>query len=232
MKGGTYKKVFHCFDDEFCQYPTFEGLIREENQKTYFVFSGQTNEYLLYDFSVELNDIIELTIPSAPDFITLYKVRNISYMEINGILKKKIELSHPSGGLRDIWVENLGSLFNFYTIDHRSGYAKSLSCYFQENELIYKNPKYPNCYHYSNLYLIKDSQPNLIIQQGVEQNTVFVKSKKDDSLKIINSQGVLIETIHVYANQIYNLNTSNYPDGLYIISSSMNGSTAKKFIKF
>ena len=100
LNSKTYKKVFHCFDDEFCQNPIFYGLIREENQRTYFVFSNEADEYLLYDFSAELNDIIKLDIPGIPveveeEFRTIsIQVCNIDYIEINGILKKRIKLRY------------------------------------------------------------------------------------------------------------------------------------------
>jgi len=154
LNSKTYKKVFHCFDDELCENPIFYGLIQEENKKTYFVFPNEMEEYLLYDFSVEVGDIIKFNIPGIPidveeEFRTFYlQVHSIDFVDVNGVFKKKIELTYPnSESIVDVWVENLGSLYDFYTVNFQVGYAKVLSCYFQGKELIYKNPEFPNCYY-------------------------------------------------------------------------------------
>jgi len=182
LNSKTYKKVFHCFDDEFCQNPIFYGLIREENQRTYFVFSyeadfdlpNDTDEYLLYDFSAELNDIIQLDIPGIPveveeEFRTIsIQVSNIDYININGVLKKKIKLTYPNSEIIvDIWIENLGSLTDFYTIDRRPGFGKVLSCYFQGDELVYKNPEFP-CYHATSISTVEQHNDiHFWIQSGI-----------------------------------------------------------------
>ena len=52
VESNLYKKVFSCNDilHENIQY---EGLIREQNKKTYFIPTNSETEYLLYDFSME-----------------------------------------------------------------------------------------------------------------------------------------------------------------------------------
>ena len=224
LNSRTYQKVFHCFDDEFCQYPTFEGLIREENQKTYFVFSDETEEYLLYDFSVELDDIIKFDIPGVPmeveeEFRTFsLQVHSIDYININGVSKKKIELTYPnSESIVDIWAENLGSLNNFYTIDLRSGYTKVLSCYFQGNELIYKNPEYPNCYHTTGISSIE--QHNNIrywIHSGI-LNLEF-STPVTGNISVYNIAGKLL-----YSNKLLNQSHSSvkmtiFDSGIYLLN--------------
>ena len=52
FNGLSYKKVFSC-DDELHVSITFEGLIREYEQKTYIIKPNTEKEYLLYNFSIE-----------------------------------------------------------------------------------------------------------------------------------------------------------------------------------
>jgi hypothetical protein len=50
-----YKKIYECRADEFCLNPIFNGLIREEEKKVYYIspYSTLNTEYLIYDFSLE-----------------------------------------------------------------------------------------------------------------------------------------------------------------------------------
>ena len=48
----TYKKLFSC-NDKLHENIKYEGLIREQNKKTYFIPANFETEYLLYDFSLE-----------------------------------------------------------------------------------------------------------------------------------------------------------------------------------
>jgi hypothetical protein len=225
LNGKTYKKVFHCFDDEFCQYPTFEGLIREENQRTYSVFPNKTEEYLLYDFSVEVGDTIKfytprVSIEEEEEFRTFFrKVHSIDYVDVNDVLKKKITLTHPnSETITDIWIENIGSLYDFYTIIHMVGYSKVLSCYFQGNELIYKNPEYPNCY-YGGREDIPSVQTIAIDDCNIFPNPV------DDILHIscLNNAISRVEIFDNLGRQVYSqpykdkINISSFSKGLYLL---------------
>lgn len=225
LNSKTYKKVFHCFDDEFCLNPIFYGLIREENQKTYFVFSDETKEYLLYDFSVELGDIIKFDIPGVPmeveeEFRTFSRqVHSIDYININGVLKKRIKLAYlNSESIVNIWIENLGSLSNFYTIDTRVGYSYALSCYFQDNELVYKNPNYSECY-YNNPADIPSVQTVVLDDCYIYSNLV------DDILTISSSNNIIsqIEIFDISGKKVYShtykesIDMSSFSKGLYLL---------------
>lgn len=52
IASNTYKKVIECPEQ------VYHGAYRSENRKVYFVPKDSTNQYLLYDFSVEVGDTI------------------------------------------------------------------------------------------------------------------------------------------------------------------------------
>ncbi|MCF8463411.1 MAG: T9SS type A sorting domain-containing protein [Flavobacteriales bacterium] len=52
IQSNTYTKVFYCGD-------AYKGAIRQDNGVVYFVPRDYTNEYLLYDFGAQQNQILE-----------------------------------------------------------------------------------------------------------------------------------------------------------------------------
>ena len=216
----TYKKVFKCINnDESCQHPVFDGLIREENLKTYYILPEETIEYLLYDFSLQLNDTIELEEPSSMSLgikIPL-RVYDIDSVNINGELKKRIKLTHPdSETIRDIWVENLGSLSDFYTIYMKyTGPGKVLSCYYQENELVYKNPKYP-CYHTTSISTIEQhADIHCRIQDGI-LNLEF-DSPATGSISIFNTEGKALYNDKLLNQSHSFIKMTDFVSGIYLL---------------
>jgi len=70
------------------------------------------------------------------------------------------------------------------------------------------------------------------VYSGAVPNEVLIKSPVDNYIRIYNSYGMFVESIHLLAFQEYRLNVSKYPKGVYIISPSTNVSGAKKFSRF
>ncbi|MCL2041011.1 MAG: hypothetical protein FWG84_03085 [Bacteroidales bacterium] len=155
VDGKTYKQVYACYD-ELHQYAYYSGLMREENQKTYFISIYSDVECLMYDFSLEEGTSFEyedyykfMGVPSPP--ILLY-VNAVDYVEINGEMKKCIQLvlDDYHDYIVDTWIEGIGSmrgiLYPCYTY-FLAGVVRTFLCFFQDEELIYKNTEYEKCYY-------------------------------------------------------------------------------------
>jgi hypothetical protein len=149
--GNSYKKVFSC-DDSLHENVKYIGLIREENNKTYFISATHPypgTECLLYDFSLEEGMSFEYSYFCTDEPSISFYVNTVDYVEINGVMKKRIELTFL-GRTVDVWVEGIGSmsglLYSLYN-EFLSGGVRLLLCYFQDNELIYKNSLYSECYY-------------------------------------------------------------------------------------
>jgi hypothetical protein len=115
------------------------------------------SDYPLYDFSLEEGMIFEYIEPHViPEYeypVSLY-VKNVNFVEINGVQKKQIRLEvfAPDLGVNNMsvtWIEKVGSLNGlFYPCGILApGVKRDLLCYFQNNKLFYKNPNYSECYY-------------------------------------------------------------------------------------
>ena len=122
--------------------------IRENVQEKKIYMSYQSpgferREVLLYDFSLEIGDTINLTNPISP-FVTNpgdFIVDSIEYILLNNNYHKKINLSslHNSINESPIWIEGIGSLsmINAPGGSPEINGAGKLSCYYKNNTLIY-----------------------------------------------------------------------------------------------
>jgi len=144
----TYKTVYSC-DDELHENIKYEGLIREQNKKTYFIPAHSEIEYLLYDFSLEKGMSFEYRNFNLQESMSLY-VKNVDFIEINGSTKKRIEIAETRNPewIIDTWIEEIGSLRGIlYPCLQLDGGVRKLLCCFKNNELIYKNHEYSECYY-------------------------------------------------------------------------------------
>ena len=218
----SYKKVFSC-DDKLHESVKYEGLIRELNKKTYFMPNNTEKEYLLYDFSLEEGMSFEYVEP-YPEYelpVSLY-VKKVDFVEINGVQLKQIQFTeHPLYDyIRATWIENIGSLHGlFYPCGVLNpGSLRELLCYFQNNELIYKNPNYSECY-YDNPEDITSVQTVVIDDCNIYPNPI------DDILTVFSSNNTisLIEIFDVSGKKVYSqtyrdaINVSSFSKGLYLL---------------
>ena len=146
----TYKKVFSCNDNLHAN-TKYEGLMRELSFKTYFIPAHSKIEYLLYDFSLDEGKTFEYQDPFISEFsISLY-VKKVDYIMINGYPKLQIQLTltPDDDEIFATWIQERGSLHGlFYPCGSiLDGTVTTLLCYFQDDELIYKNPDYSECFY-------------------------------------------------------------------------------------
>jgi len=169
----SYKKVFSC-NDKLHENINYEGLIREQDQKTYFIPVNSKKEYLFYDFSLKEGMTFKYIEPEVmPEYertVSFY-VKKVGFIEINGVQKKQIQLtaSPPNDYLYATWIENIGSLAGlFYPCGViNPGNKRELLCYYQNDELIYKNPNYSECYY--------DNWDDIISAQAIVNDSLVAK---------------------------------------------------------
>ena len=153
VAGNTYKKVFSC-NGELHENITYEGLIREEDKKIYFLAKSLENEHLLYDFSLEEGMTFEYSSYMDTELppVSLY-VKTSDMIEINGYPRKRLQLSFPQsedGWIIDTWIEGIGSLSGILQPCYclfQNGAVTELLCHYKNDELIYKNPARSGCYY-------------------------------------------------------------------------------------
>ncbi len=100
IAGNSYKKVFSC-DDKLHENIKYEGLMREQDKKTYIIPAVQREypfptpppetEHLLYDFSLEEGVNFEYKFYRSHMSRLLY-VNKVDFIEINGVLSQVFSL--------------------------------------------------------------------------------------------------------------------------------------------
>ena len=206
----SYKKMFSC-DDRLHENCSYQGLMREENQKTFFVYPASETEYLFYDFSLEEGMIFEFIHPFRQDTFMFY-VQKVDLVEINGTQKKRIRLE--SGGT---WIEKIGHLDGILPdYSYPVGILYYLLCYHENNELIYINPEFSECYY--------DESSNSV-QEIVNNGYTLFPNPVDDIVNIsdLNNAISRIEILDISGRKVYNqtckdmINVSSFSKGLYLL---------------
>jgi len=215
----SYKKIFSC-DDRSHENIKYEGLMREQCKKTYFIPANSETEYLLYDFSLEEGMTFEYTDWRSAFLSSPLEIRQyvkVDFVEINGIQKKRISLTGQPPNDHYVlatWIENIGSSSGLlYPCSYIwTGSNRKLLCYFENNELIYKNPEYSECYYDSSVSSI---QAMVFDRYSVYPNPV------DDILTISPSNSTIsrIEIFNISGEKVY----SQIYEGVIDISSLSKG---------
>jgi hypothetical protein len=246
FNNNTYKKVLVCTDELHSQ-PVFTGLIREDNQKVYYIPENSTNEFLLYDFSLAQGNTVELTTSYyyVEDTFTFY-VNQVDFVEINGINLKRMQLTDVppyNNYVYDTWIESIGSLNGFFNRGIRpTGGSSNLLCYSKNNEIFYQNPLFAECYYDNNdldylkeiLSSVSEIENNdfSIYPNPVSDILVLSSSETVSDMEIFNSSGqkVYFEQLKNNQNEIV---VSFLTKGLYVLKiHKMNGQTLfYKFVK-
>ena len=221
----SYKKVFSSADKLHGNI-NYEGLIREQGKKTYFVPNNFEKEYMLYDFSLEEGMSFEYVEPQVIQEyeypVSLY-VKNVDFVEIGGVQLKQIQFTEPppyDDIVRVTWIEKIGSLTGlFYPCGMRNpGSNRELLCYFQNDELFYKNPNYSECYY-------DDPDDIVSVQTIVIDYCSIYPNPVDDILTVFSSNNTIskIEIFDVFGKSVYSqihkdtINVSSFLKGLYIL---------------
>lgn len=219
----SFKKVFSC-DDSLHKNIKYEGLIREEGKKTYFIPVNFDTAYLLYDFSLTEGTVFEYQNYQSQETHSLY-VKHIDMIEINGILKTQILLTMPppnDNQIVDTWIEHIGSLSGIIYVTHNlflDGVSYALLCYYQDDVLAYKNPDYSKCYY-------DDPKELLSIETNLNTSNVAVYPNPTNDYFILSDpkQSISnVEIFDVFGKKVYSqlhgntIDASAFSKGLYIV---------------
>jgi hypothetical protein len=163
VEGIKWYKYYVSYDEDPVNFRLY-GFLHEDSTKIYFKWAtdnaisttGFTR--LLYDFSLEVGDEIQLE-PWQPDewlFYFVYKVDSVKYLPIhifNPMKRKHIFLSpkHLINNTDDyvVWIEGIGSNYGAIeneSINGRIGGVNVLLCCKENGSYIYQNTEFNVCY--------------------------------------------------------------------------------------
>lgn len=223
---------------------SYHSSFRESDKKIYVRFPDKTEDFLLYDFNLNVGDTMFYFFED--NYLHTYehhkKVISTGTIQLsNGETRRTMTLtSIPYPYVEDeIWVEGIGSitrngLFNpMVTVTLTNGEIFKLAFYCVNDQVIFQDP---DCYYcdcdyalslHENISCTVDVYPNPFTDQlsiVSDQNVIL-------TVEIFNSIGMLIksETINDYSGII---TLDNVNTGIYFIKINFeNESTVKTIIK-
>lgn len=214
----TYKKMYSSLEEIPINWNLVCFMREDANRKVWLKDNFWEDEFLMYDFSINEGDSIQVGFPEP---VYLY-VDSITSVTVNGTLRPKYCMSCKiMPDYRETWIEGIGS--NKGIISSGSAFIVGgwswLLCMSEGGELIYMNPNYNSCYLISTDIIEKNNSiiqvyPNpakdkLILNLGHDGNY--------EEIKLINSQGVVVlheDLLDCHDN--FFIDISKLPKGFYL----------------
>lgn len=157
-----YKKVMRLLSSEGPYWPgnivehELYGLIREEPEgKVFYQPIDQDTIYLLYDFSMNVNDTVVMSWCQEPHPLwdVTIRIDSITTQYIAGMNRRVFYVSskdaYSDWTWLNTWVEGIGAteglLYSCHVVSAGGITLHKLLCYHEDDELLYMNPEYDTC---------------------------------------------------------------------------------------
>jgi hypothetical protein len=242
VDANIYKKVLRATHEAPSNWSSY-GLIRESAEKKIYYRTDTSNqEYLLYDFSLNINDtVLAVMMGSYNSGLNLFLGSELVFvLSIDSILignkyQKQLHMATVCSGVeRDQWVEGMGGSAGMLHNDfgYVGGDFYELVCFYQNDSLFYLNPSYAYCYVKPTS--IPENCPENFISISpnpvTDISVVSIKnsSEKSLNLEIFNTSGEKIIVMDV-KDDTY-IDRKNFAPGIYFFKFTTN-SGAIRIIK-
>jgi len=232
IDGIEYKKVWRSNDSLQTSW-YIDGYIREDSLQRIFFYPINTeytfspdNEVMIYNFNIKVGDSLELPF-SVNNFVYLDSIGFEKLEPNNDSVKTYYLYSHPNmdiGYLEAKWYENIGSLggvlagLNLTSI---IGAYFDLTCYFENDSIIYHNNKFSTCF--------PEGYPDAIVEKDFTESFLTVLNSKDEIVFTLNTgikepgivhfydlNGTLIFKSQISPEKNAVFSTSQLASGIYI----------------
>jgi len=231
INGKTYKKLYLFNDSVFnINNATYIGGIREENKKIYYygdtirlfkpIPSSLSNEIVLYNFNINVNDTIYDDYFVNNNWATLV-VDKIDTILLGNKLRRRIFFEYSNA----VWIEGIGNLQGLLmtsliiTTKSKSGNPiGELICFKQNDTIIYFNNNYSEC-------MPLNVPEKTVMKEDIviAPNPAFLELKFSLPENITNATYALydMQGISKFTGETTNaqteLNIASLPRGLYIL---------------
>ena len=209
----TYSQISHCNTN-------YKGGLRSDMGKVHFVPKDSVNEFLLYDFTVNMGDTLHnIYIEDGQGFGSLHDFIvyiNSDSILINGIYRRRV---YPDYGSQ--WIEGIGNTFGLFFEPwvNVSNYGLELHCMSQNDTTLYPNFSVGPCglnlntnEHYKNELNIQ-LNPNPASECITFTFSLLLSS---GVIRILNlTSQTVIEKKNINVNAV-TLDISDLPSGIYI----------------
>jgi len=228
IDGVKYKQELHAFDSLQSQW-VLKGLYYEDSiGRVYRKWLWGDYEALAFDFSVQKGDSL---LCSFHQFYLYVDSVSISPFGLSSELRKQIFFSC---GIR--WIEGLGDLrgpYDLYDCLEPTGGREELVCYFENNELVYRNEKYSSCF--PKVTSVQEVTPsNLQFRVTPRNGLIHFQAQGLDThqaqLQILDITGRLVANRTLAGEQEWEVPMGSHPPGVYIYKlNAAGGVLAGKF---
>ncbi len=217
----TYKTIYETKDSIFDNLTSeYYCAFREFEQKWYFVPKGQTAEFLMYDFSLNINDTVVINNPWFGEEIELIAF-DIEIISLNEVNYKKLSIGYydsPSGEpyILEEWIEGIGSTNGlFYSGLTIMDLGFQLLCYHENEELIYINSPDNTCGYIkiTGLNQINVSKEIVLYPNPAKEIINIENNGGIESINIISITGKILDIININTtDNLLTLNINLYPN--------------------
>lgn len=235
----TYKAIYQSKDSTFnitnSEYFCAYGII---DRKWYFIPEGQTDEYLLYDFNLAIEDTVCINNPWINGLTELI-LFEIDSIQLNEIYYKRFAMGYydkPSNEphILEYWIDSIGcSNGLFYSGLTTVDIGYQLLCYHKNDNLLYLNSPDNSCGYLTTGLNQEIIIPEINIYPNPAGNILIIENNNEiKRLAIYDISGRIIDVLHIETTEnLIKLDISRYPKCFLISVVGSNFSTTKKIIK-
>ena len=213
-----YSFLEACVDSLFENWGRYRFLFRDDSAGRVYVHD-YNKEILLYDYNVEVGDTI--WIPNISDFSYSVEMTIVDSIGIE-LIANKVRKVVYFGGLFSLYAKGfgtyggpLGLFYNFFV----GNCGKSVSCFKQNNTLLYMDSTYSKCYfHYDDIEENETFEKNIKISPNPVTDISVLDFKEFNDTEFINIyslDGTLVKQIKTKGKNKIFINKKDYLPGMY-----------------
>jgi hypothetical protein len=238
-----YKK-YYLSNDSIITSSRFFALLREDilTKKIFAISSGNTQEHLLYDFSLSINDTVSVFPLSFP-FTTgpiLVKVESVDSVLIGDSFNRRLKIigENWNSGFEEYWIEGIGSTMGIFNsgitgVVITDIWYPTLLCFEKDGILLFHNPYFTDCFENNPSGITEaDLATRTNVFPNPTNSSLLIKSNKEIVfVSLITAKGEIVINKHV-GEKSFTIDISDFPAGLYtLILYTDEGILVKKIIK-
>ncbi len=233
----TYHKLFKSFIDTVFVNDTsmhYLGGIRQNNKKIFYLPKDSLNEYLLYDFSLQIGDTFLNTYSwfsmlfhfNPIEKLLLYNVDSIKIE--NGSYRKTFHFAYIVGGdtgaLPECWIEGIGCsmglLCQIAGLPINSEW-NSIVCFIDNNNQIrYQDDYFTECFSYNSVIETSNELKAISISPNPFSSSTQItlpQTYHNIILSVYDIQGKLVSQYHYIDTDKIILNRYKLNNGMYFL---------------
>lgn len=233
----SYKQVDRCFSSS----SSFHGAWRYENGQVYFVPKDSLNEFLLYDFTLDIGDEVDVLIQegfgASPNFqvIATY-VSEVDTVIVDGTPRRRLSVPEYT------WIEGIGCTSGLFMEPwiNVSNYGLSLVCMSTDDTLQYDGSPLvigePGVCDFTVSSEELDQNPHIsqIFPNPAKSQINLSNAEDIDRLSIVNIAGQEVSSIAVAKGQTQvSISVEDLSSGMFLLQafSDQQLMTSIRFVK-